>query len=483
LVLTSVERFATSDPDACADHLRALGIRARHNGSRGASRAQKARLSLDDSRAGAVARISLIIRLSRQELPDFGALAPQMSKLKTSQFGWFSRGGAARRKVATCHPGRGNIGDCPMRLACAATAMVWAMTSIAAAGPLEDGIAAFNRFDYTSAVRLLRPLAEQGNDRAQDRLGYMYSLGVGGLPRDYAQATEWLQRAANQSNSDAMNNLGAMYDSGRGVPADGAMALRWYNAAAALGNSSAQANLGLLYYAGRYVGRDDALAAYWYRRAADQGNAAAQYVLGSMYRRGEGVTQSDFEATLWFGRAARLGNAEAQFALAEAYDQGRGVVQRDPSAAAEWLRKAANQGHAFAQWNLGRFYESGYGVTRNLEEALRWYDEARDNALPEATRTEVIASRDRVANELRVAREAPFVLLVTWFYFGQQPTNYQVEFVGRDHCDEARQAVLAEAERLRPQYGLRQTQMPGGGFSIWNAGPPPQATAICVARQ
>jgi AraC family ethanolamine operon transcriptional activator len=31
LVLTSVQRFATTDPDACADHLRALGINARHN--------------------------------------------------------------------------------------------------------------------------------------------------------------------------------------------------------------------------------------------------------------------------------------------------------------------------------------------------------------------------------------------------------------------------------------------------------------------
>jgi hypothetical protein len=33
----------------------------------------------------------------------------------------------------------------------------------AAAGPLEDGDAALKRRDYQTAVRLVRPLAEQGN--------------------------------------------------------------------------------------------------------------------------------------------------------------------------------------------------------------------------------------------------------------------------------------------------------------------------------
>ena len=31
------------------------------------------------------------------------------------------------------------------------------------AGPWEDGMAAYNRGDYVPAIRLFRPLAEQGN--------------------------------------------------------------------------------------------------------------------------------------------------------------------------------------------------------------------------------------------------------------------------------------------------------------------------------
>ena len=44
----------------------------------------------------------------------------------------------------------------------------------ALAGPWEDGMAAYNRGDYVPAIRLFRPLAEQGNPKAQSVLGAMY---------------------------------------------------------------------------------------------------------------------------------------------------------------------------------------------------------------------------------------------------------------------------------------------------------------------
>ena len=45
------------------------------------------------------------------------------------------------------------------------------------ADPLEDGQAAYNRGDYTTALKLLRPLAEQGNANAQNNIGWMYDQG------------------------------------------------------------------------------------------------------------------------------------------------------------------------------------------------------------------------------------------------------------------------------------------------------------------
>ena len=53
------------------------------------------------------------------------------------------------------------------------------------AGPLEDANAAMKRRDYASALRLIRPLAEQGNANAQYNLGVFYDNGLG-VPQDRA---------------------------------------------------------------------------------------------------------------------------------------------------------------------------------------------------------------------------------------------------------------------------------------------------------
>ncbi|MFY9288240.1 MAG: hypothetical protein WAO98_07030 [Alphaproteobacteria bacterium] len=40
------------------------------------------------------------------------------------------------------------------------------------------------------------------------------------------------------------------------------------------------------------------------------------------------------------------------------------------------------------------------------------------------------------------------LLLVTWFFTGQQPSNYQTPFTSMDNCQQARSAVLAEQQKL-----------------------------------
>ena len=47
----------------------------------------------------------------------------------------------------------------------------------AVAAALKDAIALHGQSDYEAAIRILRPLAEQGNARAQGILGVMYGVG------------------------------------------------------------------------------------------------------------------------------------------------------------------------------------------------------------------------------------------------------------------------------------------------------------------
>ena len=49
------------------------------------------------------------------------------------------------------------------------------LTGVAVAGPFEDGFDAYTRGDYTTALRLWRPLAHQGEAPAQYKLGIMYA--------------------------------------------------------------------------------------------------------------------------------------------------------------------------------------------------------------------------------------------------------------------------------------------------------------------
>jgi TPR repeat protein len=112
------------------------------------------------------------------------------------------------------------------------------MATTAYAGPLDDADAAFKGADYATALKLIRPLAEQGNDEAQNDLGFMYRNGLG-LEADPDAAFHWFQLSAEQGNVFAQGNLGAMYLYGLGVPADHVMAYLWFALAADQGDEEA----------------------------------------------------------------------------------------------------------------------------------------------------------------------------------------------------------------------------------------------------
>jgi TPR repeat protein len=74
------------------------------------------------------------------------------------------------------------------------------------AGPWEDGMASYNRGDYVPAIRLFRPLAEQGNAKAQSVLGVMYRRGQG-VARNSVRAFLWFSRAAARGDARARVEL------------------------------------------------------------------------------------------------------------------------------------------------------------------------------------------------------------------------------------------------------------------------------------
>ena len=100
-------------------------------------------------------------------------------------------------------------------------------SGIVSAGPLEDGLDAYSRGNYTTALGLLQAPATQGDAAAQNALGVIYTKGQM-VAQDHKESVRWFQLSAAQGYAAAQANLGGMYYNGRGVAQDDKEAAKWY---------------------------------------------------------------------------------------------------------------------------------------------------------------------------------------------------------------------------------------------------------------
>jgi uncharacterized protein len=105
------------------------------------------------------------------------------------------------------------------------------------AGPLEDAEKELFHNREEAALRLLRPLADQGNAQAQYLIGTLYFKGWG-VPQDDTVALKWFRLSADQGSHNGLGALGSMYFMGRGVPQDYVLAHMYFNLSAARGGSA-----------------------------------------------------------------------------------------------------------------------------------------------------------------------------------------------------------------------------------------------------
>lgn len=183
------------------------------------------------------------------------------------------------------------------------------IASAAEAGPFEDGVAAYVRGDPELALRIWKPLAEQGDAAAQFNVGLLYNSGQG-VPKDAGAAAHWYRLAADQGFAKAQLNLADMYVDGNGVPQDLLEAAKLYGEAAKQRNANARYKLAYLHHHGMGVRQELKEAVRLYRQAADQGLPEAQLMLGILYSLGEGVPPSLEMAYVWLSLAMTTGSSD-----------------------------------------------------------------------------------------------------------------------------------------------------------------------------
>jgi cell division septation protein DedD len=164
--------------------------------------------------------------------------------------------------------------SCKHLVAAIAVALVSAPLS---AQTVKDGITAWQKADYASAVAIWRPLATRGDADAEFNLGQAYRLGRG-VPLNLAMAKSWFEKAANAGHLDAETTLGLLlFQNG-----DHVEGLKWLRRAAEQDEPRALLVYGTAVYNGDGVPQDRVLGYAYVSRAAEQGLAPAKDTLAQL---------------------------------------------------------------------------------------------------------------------------------------------------------------------------------------------------------
>lgn len=128
-----------------------------------------------------------------------------------------------------------------------------------------------------AALTLLKPLADEGNPKAQYWLADIYENGVGVKP-DMAMAIALLEKSAAQGFVPAEGHLGELYLRGNETLQNFPKAQTWLHKAAIAGDTRSQWMLGQIHALGLGVPADRSEAYGWYEVAAVNGDGFARHM-------------------------------------------------------------------------------------------------------------------------------------------------------------------------------------------------------------
>ncbi|MDH5488913.1 MAG: sel1 repeat family protein [Rhodospirillaceae bacterium] len=92
--------------------------------------------------------------------------------------------------------------------------------------------------DYKSAVRILTPIADEGNTFSEFLLGIILRNGFGGVAKDPELAFKYILKAAEKDHWSAQYSIAGMYAMGSGVEKNPEAALKWAIISAARGSKA-----------------------------------------------------------------------------------------------------------------------------------------------------------------------------------------------------------------------------------------------------
>ena len=235
-------------------------------------------------------------------------------------------------------------------------------------------------------IAILKAQSDEGNSDAKFYLGTLYYIGRG-MNQDFVRAIKLFEEASDGGNVSATFNLGIIYAKGRGVDVDEKKAFDYYKKSAFGGLPQAQYNYALWLREGRVGEANPIEAMEWFRASANKNFDRSLIELAKGYETGV-AGRRDYREAVKLYRRARVNDdsrdnspyLQATFHLGRLYLKGLGVSQ-DTKKGIKFIREAAEGRVNTALVEMGRIYEEGRYLNRDLNSALIYFTQSRDNGL------------------------------------------------------------------------------------------------------
>ncbi|NDW17973.1 T9SS C-terminal target domain-containing protein [Dysgonomonas sp. 216] len=162
-------------------------------------------------------------------------------------------------------------------------------------------------YNPAKALALCKEAAENGDTKAMNAIGVIYSKGLVNDTVDHNTAREWFEKSAENGYANAYTNLGVIYKDGSGVPQDFVRAYECFSKGAGLNSSSSLYSYGYMHFKGLGCEQDYEKAVESFRKSISKNELGAMYMLGICLRNGYGIAQNTDSARYWLARASEGG--------------------------------------------------------------------------------------------------------------------------------------------------------------------------------
>lgn len=246
--------------------------------------------------------------------------------------------------------------------------------------------------DYDTAVDLIKNGLDMGVVNCLFLMGRALHDG-NGIEQDINQAKEYYNRAIDECSDHkvigkAQCNLANILWEEINSDESRSDVIALYKESIKNGSTISMYNLGHNFDIGYKVNRDYMVAYDYYRMAAEQNHTDAQAELGWMYEKGNGVSQDYYKSAYWYDLAAKNNHLVAMVNLGNHYMNGNGVECNKEKGFSLYMNAYAlrknDESVSTLLYLIANSYEFGNGVSKDCQEAIRWYERAREAGDPDA---------------------------------------------------------------------------------------------------